>query len=101
MSDVWIRVRYGDVDTMVRYDDVRKSKLFRVVSDLYGSNDIELRNKASGELKLAVNTILLNYPNVAYDSDTFQPLSERPPNCTFEAYVAFRDVLVGRDYELD
>jgi hypothetical protein len=86
---------------MVRYDDVKASKLFEAVNKVYGSNDIELRNRASKEVESAISLILVNYPNVDFSDNFFEPLQKRPPGCHFEAYVSFKDILVGRDYELD
>jgi hypothetical protein len=101
VGNVWIRIRHKNTDSMIRYDDVAKSKLFETISRIHGSNDIELRRKLSDEYDSSIKVLLTNYPHIDYDSDTFSVLDKKPERCSFDAYVAFKDVLVGREFDLD
>jgi hypothetical protein len=100
-DNVWVRIRHHNDDKMIRYSDIEKSELFKRLSEIHSSNDIEMRRRVETEYNSGMNVLLLNYPNVDYDHKLFEALEKRPPQCSFDAYVSFKDVLVGRDYDLD
>jgi hypothetical protein len=98
--NLWVRIRVDNEDKMLRIDDVLNSPLFKKINEIF-AEDLEIRRKLKEEINTAARILIKNYPNVDYESNNFDLLEKRIPACKFDIYVPSKDILVGKEFDLD
>jgi hypothetical protein len=85
---------------MLKMSDVIDSPLFVKINQIYGM-DLETKRRLHKELDNAANILIKNNHCVDYDIDSFSMLEKRIENCKFDLYVATKDILIGKEFDLD
>jgi hypothetical protein len=99
-KDLFVRIRVDNEDKMLKLNDVIGSPLFKKMNEILNS-ELEVKRKLKEEMNNASRILIKNYPNIDFESKTFDILERRIESCNFDLYIPSKDIIIGKEFDLD